>query len=197
MLVSPSSFRLGFAHPTLTFPFPSGLLGGSPGWGSSSFHHLQLHPVPTSQDLLRETRHLQGLRARGGLGRARGPAAAVGGAALPTEPAKGDVREGLAQTSPQDKRGAGEHSASVPEPVLGQCLASPLSPFISASSFEELKLALLLGRCTGMVQPTSSCPALPMANSCLMLGGYAIKSKPPGTRTLRSDPPLAPSMSPW
>lgn len=104
-----STLRLGFKHPTLAFPFPPGLLGGPPGWGSRSLHHLQLHPVPASQDLLGETRHLQGLRARGGLGRARGPAAAVGGAALPTEPPQGDVREGLTQTSLQDERGAGEH----------------------------------------------------------------------------------------
>lgn len=67
---APSKLRLVFAHPILLFPFSPGLLGGSPGWGSSSLHHLQLHPLPTSQNLLGETRHLQRLRAGGGLGRA-------------------------------------------------------------------------------------------------------------------------------
>lgn len=89
---SPSSkLRLVFAHTILLFPFSPGLLGRSPDWGSSSLHHLQLHPLPASQNLLGETRHLQRLRAGGGLGRARGPAAAVGGASLPTDPAEGDV----------------------------------------------------------------------------------------------------------
>lgn len=101
--------RKTFAHPILLFLFSPGLLGGPSDRGSSSFHPLQLHPLPTVQNLLGETCHLQGLGARGGLGRARGPPAAVGGAALTADPAEGDVREGVAEP-PQAKRGAGEKS---------------------------------------------------------------------------------------
>lgn len=122
--------RKTFAHPILLFLFSPGLLGRPPRRGSSSFHRLQLHPLPTIQNLLGETRHLQGFGARGGLGRARGPSAAVGGAPLPAEPAKGDVGEGVAKP-PQGKRGAGENS----DVHFGDsthsagCFTSPLSPF--------------------------------------------------------------------
>lgn len=123
---SPSSkLTLAFAHP---IPFSPGLLGGPPGRGGSRLHHLQLHPLPTSQKLLGETRHLQGPGAGGGLGGARGAAAAVGGAALPAGPAEGHVREGVARPARGRERGWGS-SGSGDSACPDEHLASPLSPF--------------------------------------------------------------------
>jgi len=176
---SPSSrLRLAFAHPIFLFPFSPGLLGGTLGWCGSSLHHLQLHLLPPSQNLLGETRHFQRFWARGGLGRARGPPATVGGASFPTDPAERDVWEGVAEPPPRPKEELGKTLASILETALVQMSISPL-PSPPSFLLGELKLTHLPGRCTVVAQSTCCHPALPMSNGFPILGENAIKSKPP------------------